>query len=84
MCERVEGKAGAVDTPIGKMPRTEDLDTGGMDISSEDLAELLNVDTDAFIEELQDLDSYMAKVGDRLPGRMKKQIEEYKERLKIG
>ena len=84
MCERVENKVGAIDTPIGKMPRAEDLDMTGLDIASEDLAELLNVDADAFIEELEDLDSYMAKVGDRLPERMKKQIEQYKERLKNG
>ncbi len=82
MCERVEGKAGAVTTPIGKMPRAEDIDMTGLDISSEDMVELLRVDTDAFIQELDDMDSYMAKVGDRLPERMKKQVEEYKKRLK--
>ena len=84
MCERVEGKAGAVDTPLGKMPKAEDLDMTGLDISSEDLAELLRVDADAFTKELDDLDSYMAKVGDRLPERMKKQVEKYKARLKKG
>jgi phosphoenolpyruvate carboxykinase (GTP) len=84
MCERIDGKAGAVDTAIGKMPKAEDIDITGLDISPDDMAELLRVDAKAFIGELEDLDSFMAKVGDRLPERMKKQIADYKERLKAG
>ncbi|MDA1469883.1 hypothetical protein OGZ02_13850 [Brachyspira hyodysenteriae] len=32
MCERVEGKIDAVDTPIGKMPKKENLVLKGLDI----------------------------------------------------
>jgi phosphoenolpyruvate carboxykinase (GTP) len=81
MCERVDNQAGAKETPIGLMPTANDLDTQGLDVPSEDLEELLTVDSAAFTAELEDLDAYMAKVGDRLPERMKKQIEEYKARL---
>ncbi|MBF0177000.1 MAG: phosphoenolpyruvate carboxykinase (GTP) [Magnetococcales bacterium] len=81
MCERVEGKRGAVETPIGLMPKPEDLDMTGLDISKENLAELLKVDAASFRSELDDLDSYMAKVGNRLPERMRKQIADYKKRL---
>ncbi len=81
MCERVEGKAGAVETPIGLMPKKEDLDTQGLKLSPEDLDELLLVDSSAFTGELEDLDQYMAKAGDHLPERMKAQIEKYKARL---
>jgi phosphoenolpyruvate carboxykinase (GTP) len=82
MCERGDGKAGAVETPIGLMPKKENLDLKGLDVTDEDMEELLLVDRDAFIAELEDLDAYMARVGDRLPQRMKVQIEEYKDRLK--
>ncbi|MEO5368820.1 MAG: phosphoenolpyruvate carboxykinase (GTP) [Magnetococcus sp. DMHC-1] len=81
MCERVEGKRGAVETPIGLMPKPEDLDMTGLNISKENLAELLKVDPAAFKAELEDLDAYMAKVGNRLPERMRKQVAEYKKRL---
>ncbi|MBF0154399.1 MAG: phosphoenolpyruvate carboxykinase (GTP) [Magnetococcales bacterium] len=81
MCERVEGKKGAVETPIGLMPKPEDLDMTGLNISKENLAELLKVDAAAFKSELTDLDGYMAKVGDRLPERMRKQVADYKKRL---
>jgi len=82
MCERVDGKADAVETPIGLMPKKEDLDMKGLDISPEDMDELLLVDRTAFTAELEDLDAYIARVGDRLPKRMKVQIEEYKNRLR--
>ncbi|MBF0136536.1 MAG: phosphoenolpyruvate carboxykinase (GTP) [Magnetococcales bacterium] len=81
MCERVEGKRSAVETPIGLMPKPEDLDMTGLNISKENLAELLKVDPAAFKAELEDLDNYMAKVGSRLPERMRKQVAEYKKRL---
>jgi phosphoenolpyruvate carboxykinase (GTP) len=81
MCERVDSQAGAVDTAIGRMPRMEDIDLAGLDIAREDMQELLRVDAAAFKAELDDLDGFMAKVGDRLPERMKKQIAAYKQRL---
>jgi len=81
MCERVEGTVDAVDTPIGRMPKAADLDLSGLKIAAEDVAELLKVDVDAFKAELDDLDSYVGKVGNRLPERMKQQVADYKRRL---
>lgn len=81
MCERVDGKAEAVETPIGLMPKASDLDLTGLDIPAEDIAELLKVDSAAFIAEFDDLDDYLAGVGEKLPERMKKQVAEYKARL---
>ena len=37
--ERIEGKAAAIDTPIGRVPTPEALDTAGLDMSAEDLAQ---------------------------------------------
>lgn len=81
MCDRVEGNASAIETSIGKMPLAQDIDLSGLSIPQEDMAELLKVDNDAFISEFDDLDGFMAKVGDRLPQRMKAQIALYKGRL---
>lgn len=83
MCERVEGKVDAVETPIGLMPKTEDIDLSGLDIPAEDVAELLKVETDAFKAELNDLDSFIASIGDRTPERLKKQVAEHKTRLGV-
>lgn len=81
MCERVTGDVEAIETPLGYMPKPEDLDTSNLDIPQEDLIELLKVDRAAFIAEFEDLDSYLGKVADRLPERMKKQVEDYKARM---
>ena len=37
--ERIEGKAAAIDTPIGRVPTPEALDTDGLDMSADELAE---------------------------------------------
>jgi len=81
MCDRVEGKVDAVETPIGLMPKAEDLDLSGLDVPEADLKELLKVDPAAFKAEFEDLDSYMESVGEKLPERMKKQVEQYKQNL---
>lgn len=81
MCERVEGVAGAQDTPIGRLPRPEDLDLAGLDISADDLAELLRVDVAAWRQEVPDIEQHFAQFGDRLPPRMRRQVEMLQERL---
>ena len=81
MCERVEGNVGATETAIGYMPKAEDLDLAGLDVPAEDLAELLSVDKAGFQGEFEDLDDYMASIGDKLPERMKQQVAAYKARL---
>ena len=44
MCERVDGKAGAKKTPIGYLPNDNDLDLRGLNVSHENIKELLRVD----------------------------------------
>jgi phosphoenolpyruvate carboxykinase (GTP) len=81
MCERVEGAAGAVETPIGLMPRPTDLDVNGLKVPAEDLAELLRVDADAFRAELPDLEEHLGQFGERVPARMSAQLAELRRRL---
>ena len=45
MCQRVEGKVEAQQTPIGNMPNEGDLDLSGLNIPAADFAELMAVDT---------------------------------------
>src|SRR5256714_2958240 len=44
--ERVDGKGGAAQTPIGHVPTAEDLDLEGLGLSKEAVDELLKVDAD--------------------------------------
>jgi phosphoenolpyruvate carboxykinase (GTP) len=81
MCERVDGKIGAEETPIGLLPKEGDLDTEGLDTSADDMKELMRVDTEAWKAEIPDIENHFAIFGDQLPERLKKQLEEFKSRL---
>jgi len=82
MCERVEGKAAAVETPIGYVPTPEALDVSGLKISNEEIKELLRIDQSAWQGEMTDVEEFLAKFGkDRVPARMWKQLDTLKKRL---
>ncbi|HYH42372.1 MAG TPA: phosphoenolpyruvate carboxykinase (GTP) [Burkholderiales bacterium] len=68
--ERCQGTAGAVDTPIGRMPRYEDIDLQGLDISREAYEKLTNVDVKAWREEVKDHARLFDTLKSRLPAEM--------------
>jgi len=69
--ERCEGKSGATETPIGNMPRYEDMEWGGMgSFSRETFNELTHVDHDAWRAEVKDHDELFGKLKSRLPPEM--------------
>jgi phosphoenolpyruvate carboxykinase (GTP) len=82
MCERIEGTADAVKTPIGLLPTADGLDMNGLSIDAQDIKALLQVDMEAWRAEIPDIEKHFAQFGDRLPERLKKQFEALKERLK--
>jgi phosphoenolpyruvate carboxykinase (GTP) len=82
MCDRVDGKVGAEQTPIGLLPRQEDLDLTGLEAKwHEYLPELLRIDVAAWKAELPDIEQHFAQFGNRMPARLKKQLEELRARL---
>ncbi|MGL1456371.1 phosphoenolpyruvate carboxykinase domain-containing protein, partial [Vibrio parahaemolyticus] len=48
---RVDGQVGAVDSPIGRLPRVEDLELSGLDLPAADLEELFAIDTASWLAE---------------------------------
>jgi phosphoenolpyruvate carboxykinase (GTP) len=81
MCERVDGRNGARQTPIGFLPNEGDLDLTGLDIPQENTRELLRVDADDWRAEVPDIEKHFEQFGDRLPERLKKQLVELEVRL---
>ena len=80
--ERCEGKANAVDTPIGRLPGPSDLDTKGLDLSAEGVAKLLSVDIAGWLQELPRIREHFAKFGDHLPEGMRQEVDDLEKRLK--
>ena len=65
--ERLEGKAGARDTPIGRVPAAEDLDLGGLELDEDRLNILFDVDPNVWREEAALSAEFLGKLGDAVP-----------------
>jgi phosphoenolpyruvate carboxykinase (GTP) len=78
---RLDGDVGAQETVAGNVPRPQDLETEGLDISDEQLAELLRVDEDGVREEVDQIREHLAQFGGRLPPELHAQLEALERRL---
>jgi phosphoenolpyruvate carboxykinase (GTP) len=66
--ERCQGRAQGVETPLGVMPRYEDLNWNGLaKMAATRFAELSEVNAAAWREELHSHDELFARLGPRLP-----------------
>ena len=79
--ERCDGSVGAVDTPIGKLPRKDDLDLDGLDVDDGDLDAILSVETAGWKQAVPQIREHFARFGDKLPGELVKQVDELEAAL---
>jgi phosphoenolpyruvate carboxykinase (GTP) len=81
---RLEGKAEANDTAIGLVPPVGEggIDTSGLEIDPAAAEKLLEVDHDAWIEQLPQMHEHYGKFGDRLPEELRNQLEGLERRLR--
>jgi phosphoenolpyruvate carboxykinase (GTP) len=78
---RLDGHAEARDTPIGCVPRAEDLDLSGLDLDPAKLDELLSVDEQGLKSELEQVSGFLERFGERLPAEMRAQHEALQRKL---
>jgi phosphoenolpyruvate carboxykinase (GTP) len=67
ICERLDGKAEAVDTPIGRLPSKASLDLSGLSLTDAQLKLLLNVDPEIWTQEAALIPDFYKKFGEHLP-----------------
>ena len=79
--ERCDGKVHAVDTAIGRLPAPADLDTKGLNLPAANVAKLLDVDIQGWLEEVPRIREHFAKFGDRLPKGMQDELVGLEQRL---
>jgi len=65
--DRANHKANAIESPIGWMPRYEDLDWEGLDFSKERFIELMSVDRELWANEILSHEELFVKLYERLP-----------------
>ena len=83
---RCDGKADAVETPIGYEPKPEDINIEGLkDITVDTIKGLLSVDKESWMEDVTregtGIEAFYAKFGDKLPAEMRHQLDALKARL---
>ena len=78
--DRCEGKAEAVESAIGYLPKH--IDTTDLDIDSTVMEELLSVDKDVWLEDVENQKEYFAQFGDRLPKEISEELSKLEENLK--
>jgi phosphoenolpyruvate carboxykinase (GTP) len=78
---RCEGRADAVETPIGLVPAPGALETDGLAIAPEALQALVSVDDESVRGELPQVREHLARFGDRLPAEVRAQFEALEQRL---
>jgi len=81
LCERVDGTAKAQKTPIGNLPAPDALDLSGLDLSAENVSQLLSVDVAGWKKEADDIEAYYGKLGDKLPRALRQQLDDLRKRL---
>jgi phosphoenolpyruvate carboxykinase (GTP) len=82
--ERCDGKVHAKETAIGRVPEVADLDTSGLDISRDKLAQLLSVNVDEWLAEVPSIKDHFAKFGSHLPEGLNAELKALEERLKAA
>jgi phosphoenolpyruvate carboxykinase (GTP) len=78
---RIEGRADAVETPIGRLPVVKELNLEGVEISNEDLEELFHLDRGSWKAEADMTEEYFDQFGDRVPPAMREELAALRERL---
>ena len=81
MLDRIEGRAGASETPIGCVPTPSSLTLDGLTISRDALNELLAVNPTDWTEEEQAIAKFFEKFGDRLPAPIREEQKALASRL---
>ncbi|MFE4726412.1 phosphoenolpyruvate carboxykinase (GTP) [Microbacterium sp. NPDC056736] len=78
---RIEGEVGAIDSPIGRLPRNEDLDLDGIEVSQADLDELFAIDRDLWLHEADLTEEFYRTFDGRVPAPLWAELAALRYRL---
>jgi phosphoenolpyruvate carboxykinase (GTP) len=81
---RCDDAVEAVDTPVGRVPTRGGLDTDGLSIDEDDVAELLKVDPAEWLPEVEPIREFYAQFGDKLPRELHAQLDALEQRLQAA
>lgn len=70
ICDRLDGKAEAVDTPIGRVPTQASLDISGLTLTDRQMSLLLTVDPAIWTQEAELIPAFYERFGSHLPAEL--------------
>ncbi|MDR1520766.1 MAG: phosphoenolpyruvate carboxykinase (GTP) [Planctomycetota bacterium] len=76
------GKVGAIETPIGNMPKAENLDLSGLNLPAGVIDKLLSIDKREWLTECDGVESYFKSLGERVPQELYEELASLRDRLK--
>ncbi|MEG0456938.1 MAG: phosphoenolpyruvate carboxykinase (GTP), partial [Oscillospiraceae bacterium] len=79
--DRCEGKADAVETPIGFEPKADEINIDGLNISKAVLEDLLSVDKTLWTKEADEIEDFYKTFGDKLPSELKEELAKLRANL---
>ncbi|MGO4105127.1 phosphoenolpyruvate carboxykinase (GTP) [Leifsonia sp. YAF41] len=79
---RLEGDAAAVSTPIGLLPAEGDLNLDGLDLSTDAVRQLFEIDNASWQVECDLTEEYFAQFGDRVPPALHAELASLRYQLK--
>jgi phosphoenolpyruvate carboxykinase (GTP) len=79
--DRASGRGEAVETPIGWVPAPGAIDIEGVDVSKEDMEELLRVDHDEWFAEVPLIREHYAQFEGRIPDELTRTVDTLEQRL---
>ena len=80
--KRCAGEVDADLSPIGYLPKPEDINIDGLDITVDTVKDLLSVDREAWLEDVVNIRDFYAFVGDSVPAELHKELNQLEARLK--
>jgi phosphoenolpyruvate carboxykinase (GTP) len=78
---RCDGEGDAEPTPIGQVPAEGEIDTSGLEISTESMRALLSVRPEEVAQQLPQVEAHLRQFGHRLPREIDEQLQALKSRL---
>ena len=81
ICQRIEGTASAVETPVGNLPTLNSIDISGLKIDQTKLQQILSFEKENWKEEVSSIAQHFEKFGDRLPQELLQKLEAIRARL---
>jgi phosphoenolpyruvate carboxykinase (GTP) len=79
--DRTAGRGDADETVIGYVPTLDALDVQGLDVTPDDMKELLTVDEDEWREEVPRIREHYAQFNERLPRKLDAFVDDLESRL---